>query len=183
MAKNHDDQFGASAGPTQEKTEAESKSLIKIRSEMPPKEQGITAMSSPSRVTVARVVPRVQTRMFPSRLDQLALIRQFVEEVAAATPLGKSGTFDLKVAVSEASANAIEHGLGEGDLEVSAKRDRGRLTITVSQPGAFRPRVHGDPTRAHRGMGLPLMMALTNRLTVTRPRSGGTSVSLSMFLD
>ena len=126
---------------------------------------------------------RSTTRRFPSRLDQLALIRQFVEEVAAATALGSSATYDLKVAVSEASANAIEHGLGEGELEVSARRRRGRLTVTVCHPGAFRPRIGGDPTRAHRGMGIPLMLALTNELIVTRPRDGGTRVSLSVFLD
>jgi anti-sigma regulatory factor (Ser/Thr protein kinase) len=172
-----------SAIDIQEETEAGSKSIPRLRDEMSPKEQGVASMSSPSRVTIARVEPRFRSRTFPSRLDQLALIRQFVEEVAAAIPLGNSATFDLKTAVSEASANAIEHGLGEGDLEVSAKRGHGRLTITVSHPGGFRPRVDGDPTRAHRGMGLPLMVALTNELTVTRPRRGGTSVSLSVFLD
>jgi anti-sigma regulatory factor (Ser/Thr protein kinase) len=116
-------------------------------------------------------------------LDQLPLIRQFVEETASAVPLGSSGTFDLKVAVSEASANAIEHGLGDGDLEVSAKHGHGRLTITVCPPGGFRPRIDGDPARSHRGMGFPLMLALINELTVTRPRHGGTRVKLSVFLD
>jgi anti-sigma regulatory factor (Ser/Thr protein kinase) len=116
-------------------------------------------------------------------LDQLPLIRQFVEEIAAAALLGSSRTFDLRVAVSEAAANAIEPGLGDGDLEVSAGRDNDRLTVTVYHPGSFRPRLDRDPTRAHRGMGIPLMLALTHELTVTRPRRGGTMVRLSVFLD
>ena len=138
---------------------------------------------SPSSVTRRPPRPRSRTRTFPPQLDQLALIRQFVADVAATTSLGSSGTYDLMVAVSEASANAIEHGLGQGDLQVSTSRSPGRLTVSVRHPGAFRPRMDGDPARAHRGMGLPLMLALTNELTVSRPRSGGTCVSLSVFLD
>jgi anti-anti-sigma factor len=126
--------------------------------------------------------PQSEMRVFPPSFDQLTLIRDFVEEVAADSGLDLSRAFDLKVAVSEASANAIEHGLGDGNLEVSARRSRGRLTVTVSHPGSFRPRADHDPARAHRGMGLPLMLALTNELTVTCPNQGGTSVSLSVFL-
>jgi anti-sigma regulatory factor (Ser/Thr protein kinase) len=138
---------------------------------------------SPSCTTSRPHSPRSRTRIFPPRLDQLPLIRKFVEEMAAATLLGSSRTYNLKVAVSEASANAIEHGLGEGDLRVSATRRRGRLTFTVCHPGAFLPRIGSDPARAHRGMGLPLMLALTDELTVARPADGGTRVSLSVFLD
>ena len=124
-----------------------------------------------------------QTRTFPPDFDQLPQIREFVEQVAAAVPLDESRTFGLKAAVSEASTNAIEHGLGKGDVRVSAKRMPGRLTVTVSQPGAFRPRIGDNPDRADRGMGLPLMLALTNEVTVSCSRSRGTSVALSVFLD
>ena len=138
---------------------------------------------SPSSIGCCPPRPRSRTRIFPPRLEQLERIRQFVAESAATTSLGSSAVYDLMVAVSEASANAIEHGLGEGDLEVSAYQSPGRFTITVRHPGAFQPRMGGDPARAHRGMGLPLMLALTNELTVTQPKSGGTCVSLSVFLD
>ena len=134
-------------------------------------------------IPVGRHGPHSRTRTFPSRFDQLALIREFVGKVVADVPLDNARAFDLKVAVSEASANAIEHGLGEGDLEVSAKRGCGRITVTVSHPGAFRPLTSDDSARAHRGMGLPLILALTNELTVSCPNGGGTSVSLSMFTD
>lgn len=148
------------------------------------RQNGAATMSEKRpKVAVFGHSPRTQSRTFPSHFDQLTHIRQFVEEVATGASLDRSRTFDLKVAVSEASANAIEHGLGEGDLTVSASRGRGRLTITVSHPGAFRPRVGPDATRLNRGMGLPLMLALTSELTVSCPRGGGTAVSLSVFLD
>jgi len=119
---------------------------------------------------------------FPSRLDQLGLVRAFVEKLADRAGLAESRTFDLKVAVSEASANAIEHGLGEGDLRVTGVQNRDRLTITVCHPGDFRPRPSYDPAGAHRGMGLPLMFTLTDEVTVACSRAMGTSVSLSVLL-
>ena len=123
-----------------------------------------------------------RTRTFAGRLDQLALIRDFVGEMARDVRLDDEQTFNLQVAVSEASANAVEHGLTPGDVEVSASYGRGRLTITVSHPGRFRPRLGHDPSRGHRGMGLPLMLALTDEVTVSQPPGKGTKVSVSLFL-
>ena len=122
-------------------------------------------------------------RSFSGRFDQLAHIRAFIGDVAGDVRLDKERTFDLQVAVSEASANAIEHGLPPGDVEVSASGRDGRLTITVAHPGVFRPRLRDDPSRAHRGMGLPLMLALTDEVTVSQPPTGGTRVSLSLYLS
>jgi anti-anti-sigma factor len=128
-----------------------------------------------------RMLPCAQS--FPGRFDQLARIRAFIGDVVGDVRLGKERTFDLQVAVSEASANAIEHGLPPGDVEVSASAGEGRLTITVSHPGVFRPRLRDDPSRAHRGMGLPLMLALTDEVTVSQPPTGGTRVSVSLYLS
>jgi anti-sigma regulatory factor (Ser/Thr protein kinase) len=136
----------------------------------------------PSCTTCRPAGPRSRTRIFPPHLDQLSLIREFVEEIAAPTSLGSCDTYNLKLAVSEASANAIEHGVGQGDLKVSASRRRDRITFTVCHPGAFLPRIGNDPARADRGMGLPLMLALTDELRVSRPPGGGTRVTLSVFL-
>ena len=123
------------------------------------------------------------SRSFPSSLDQLKLVRAFVEEVAESVALEESRRFDLKVAVSEAAANAIEHGLNEGDFGIEAIRHSDRITVTVSDRGDFHPRPAHDPTRSHRGMGLPLMLGLTDELTVSSRPDGGTSVSLSVFLE
>ena len=58
-----------------------------------------------------------------------------------------------------------------------------RLTVTVSHPGDFRPRAQGDTERFHRGLGLPLMLSLTDEVTIGCKPGTGTSVSLSMLLD
>ena len=125
---------------------------------------------------------RSWTRTYPSHLEQLALLRNFVQEVAEDTCLGSEETFDLKVSVSEAAANAIEHGGSEGELVVRATRTAGRLAIILSHPGAFKARLTDDPSRRHRGMGLPLMLALVDEVTISRPRVGGTRVVLSVYL-
>jgi anti-sigma regulatory factor (Ser/Thr protein kinase) len=133
--------------------------------------------------SIDRRGPRSQTRTFPSDFDQLARIRQFVGEMAAAALLDDAHSFDLKVAVSEASANAIEHGVGKGDLRISVQCRRHQLIVTVCHPGGFRPRTGNDPTRVDRGMGLPLMLALTDEVTMSCPQGRGTRLMLSVTLD
>lgn len=116
----------------------------------------------------------------------LARVRQFVEEVAqeAAPNLNPERLFDLKVAVSEACANAIEHA---GDctsyLEVCATLKGGRLTFTVTDTGLFRPPCLSRETCHSRGLGLPLMVALMDEVQFSRVPQGGTAVSLSIFVD
>jgi anti-sigma regulatory factor (Ser/Thr protein kinase) len=126
--------------------------------------------------------PVSRAKSFPGRLDQLSRIRGFVKEVAREAHLDSETVFSLQLAVSEASANAIEHGLPRGDVELSAVFADERLTFTVSHPGRFRPRVGVDPARTCRGMGMPLMLALTDEVVVSHPPGKGTTVSLSLWL-
>jgi anti-sigma regulatory factor (Ser/Thr protein kinase) len=128
------------------------------------------------------VRPLSRARAFPGRPEQLVGIRSFVKEVAVEARLDQETSFNLQLAVSEASANAIEHGLPRGDVKISAELGLHRLTITVAHPGCFRPRIGYDPSRRHRGMGVPLMLALTDEVVVSHPPGDGTTVSLSVWL-
>jgi serine/threonine-protein kinase RsbW len=118
----------------------------------------------------------------PLNMNVLAGIRMFVGEVAKTAALCPERAYDLRVAVSEACANAIEHTSEPGQLTVTAWLHPERLTISIVQPDGFfmRDRAHGD--RAHRGMGLPLMVQLTDELTFRRLGGGGTEVELGMSL-
>jgi serine/threonine-protein kinase RsbW len=114
---------------------------------------------------------------------QLARIRSFVEEVASDMALDVERIFDLKVAVSEACANAVEHaGCEQAHLEVDARVHEQRLTFVVTDTGLFRP--PALPRQAHqsRGLGLPLMVALMDEVHFSRLPGGGTAVSLSVLL-
>ena len=119
----------------------------------------------------------------PLDMNVLAGIRTFVGEVARTAALGPERAYDLRVAVSEACANAIEHTSEPGHLTVTAWLFPERLTITIVQPDGFfmRDRAQGD--RAHRGMGLPLMVQLTDELIFRRLGEGGTEVVLGMVLS
>lgn len=114
---------------------------------------------------------------------QLARIRSFVEEVALGVPLDVERVFDLKVAVSEACANAVEHaGCEEALLEVGARMDEQKLTFVVTDSGLFRPPHHPRSPEHNRGLGLPLMVALMDEVQFSRLPGGGTTVSLSVIL-
>jgi anti-sigma regulatory factor (Ser/Thr protein kinase) len=138
------------------------------------------------RVSSRRSRPRqpiCRAKSFPGRFDQLPRIRSFVREIAREAVLDSDRTFDLEVAVSEAAANAIEHGVPKGDVNLFAICADERLTFTVSHPGSFRPRIGNDPSRRNRGMGVPLMLALTDEMVVSHPPGNGTTVSLSLSLE
>jgi serine/threonine-protein kinase RsbW len=115
---------------------------------------------------------------------ELAQIRGFVEEVANEAALDDERVFDLKVAVSEACANAVQHsGCEAVFLEVCARLQANRLTFIVTDSGLFRPPCPPRDSMASRGLGLPLMVALMDEVHFTRAPGGGTRVSLSILLD
>lgn len=114
---------------------------------------------------------------------RLAEVRRFVDEVTEGLPLEVEKIFDLKVAVSEACANAIKHaGRETPELEITACRYAGRLTFSVADKGSFHTPMPGRATNEDRGLGMPLMVALMDEVTFTRGPHGGTTVSLSVLL-
>jgi len=115
---------------------------------------------------------------------RLAEVRKFVEEVAGEVALDLERMFDLKVAVSEACANAVEHaGCTEALLEICARLRSQRLTFIVTDSGLFRPPSLPRENLNSRGLGLPLMVALMDEVSFARAPGGGTIVSLSVLLD
>lgn len=114
---------------------------------------------------------------------ELAGVRSFVEEVASDAALDVERIFDLKVAVSEACANAVEHGgCEEALLEIGASLHERRLTFVVTDTGLFRPPCLPRQAHQSRGLGLPLMVALMDEVRFSRIPGGGTAVSLSVLL-
>ena len=117
---------------------------------------------------------------FPPHPQSLAPIRAFVDRWAREVGLGEEQTYGIKLAVSEACANAMDHPQEKGDITLWAWRHRDRFTVDVSHAGEFR--VKGSQDRRHRGLGLPLMVALADEVSFVCLPEGGTRVSLSVFL-
>lgn len=113
----------------------------------------------------------------------LAETRIFATEVAREARLGDERTFDLKVAISEACANAVEHSSHtEGKAELCAWLYSDRLTVEVTSPGPFLLRsAMESEQRQHRGMGLPLMVALVDEVAIRRGENGAMVVALTIY--
>lgn len=120
------------------------------------------------------------TKISPE-LDRLADARRLVEEISREARLDEERAYNLKVAVSEACANAIEHSGSQDEISICAWLLDDRLLIEIKHPGEFRLARAGTGN-SHRGLGLPLMVALMDEVTINRTPEGGTTVSLSLFL-
>jgi serine/threonine-protein kinase RsbW len=125
----------------------------------------------------------VELRM-DARPENLVLARLALGGVAARTPLGDDVVADLKLAVTEACTNAIEHAYagdpGANEIVVRFALDDDALCVEVQDWGAgfdtdVEPPRDGE-LRDHAGVGLMLIRSLTDELTI---ESGGTGSTIS----
>ena len=111
-----------------------------------------------------------------SHRKNLSLIRQEVEEVAEECGFGETDIYQMKVAVSEAAANAIEHGSPHGEenfIHLVIECDPDKILIEVADEGVFKARLpvtNGRPS--HRGRGIFLMTALMDEVSITEHQEG-----------
>ena len=105
--------------------------------------------------------------------SELARVRKAVSAWSAEAGLDEAHTHRLRLAVDEAVANAIEHGMAEpqrGRITVGRTIQRGQVTITVRyrgdrfDPTAAPTRSAADSIRqrAEHGYGLHLMRGLVD---------------------
>ena len=114
----------------------------------------------------------------PSQGNKLAKIRTFIEELAADCGFNEADVFDLKVAVGEACANAIEHGSPHGkanQIQVVCTFENNCLEIEVLDEGVFKPRFPAfDSQLNYRGRGIPFMLALMDEVEIKESENGTT---------
>lgn len=119
--------------------------------------------------------PQLQLEL-PAEPGSVRVVRQRLERWLAAGGDGRDDVFAIKLAVSEACANAIEHAYGPGGdqtFTVLAKRDDRRLVIEVRDQGRWRA-----PRGTMRGRGLRVIEQVMDTLDVQRT-SAGTVVRMS----
>jgi len=128
----------------------------------------------------------VELRM-DARPENLVLARLALGGVAARTPLGDDVVADLKLAVTEACTNAIEHAYAgdpaSNEIVVRFALDDGALSVEVQDWGVgFDTDVEPprdeelEELRDHAGVGLMLIRSLTDELSI---ESGGAGSTIS----
>lgn len=120
-----------------------------------------------------------------SQGGNLAKVRSFVAGVAKECGFDDNVVYDIKVAVGEAIANAVEHGspLGEANhVKVTCQCDGDDLVVKISDEGIFK-RALPIPEGAvsYRGHGILLMLALMDKVSIDESEHG-TTVSLTKNL-
>jgi serine/threonine-protein kinase RsbW len=119
----------------------------------------------------------------PATAAAVPQLRGAVAAFAARAGISDPPLTSAKLAVSEAVANVVVHGYpGGGDpgpVNVSAAVEDRTLRIVVADEGVgFAPRVDSPGA----GLGLPVIAALADDLTVEPAARGGTRIGISFAL-
>ena len=108
-------------------------------------------------------------------LGLLKEARDFAERAAADFGLDGDACYDVKLAMSEAVTNAIQHGSSEptDPIKIAVAAEGGALVFEVMDTGRFRPRVMRSGELSESGRGLEFMRVLMDEVDL-RPGATGT---------
>lgn len=110
--------------------------------------------------------------------DRLPELREALADWLGTLSLSEERREDVVLAGYEAMANSAEHAYRDGDagpVDVRAEALNGRLTVTVTDYGAWRPPV---ATNGLRGRGLLLIDSLADQCAQVH-REDGTTVTMT----
>lgn len=106
----------------------------------------------------------------------LSVVREQVKEIVGHCSFLEKDLFELLLAVGEAVANAIEHGSpqrSENTIVVTVNCDSALMKINVVDQGNFIRRVQiSDDNLDFRGRGIPLMLALMDKVVIDESETG-----------
>lgn len=120
----------------------------------------------------------------PADLARLPEVRAWAERAARDFGFGEQACYQIKMAASEAVANAVEHGSTSStdDIQVRARNEGGVLAFYVTDKGRFVPKIPPRGAMPERGRGLAFMGQLMDEVDL-RPGPGGTIIRFSKRLD
>jgi len=106
----------------------------------------------------------------PAEPSQLALAREFADDAAARFGFDEVERYQFKLAVSEAVANAIEHGrpYPDGTIWLQLMEEADLLTIEVWDAGRFTTNLVEEGALPERGRGLAFMTVFVDELDIVR---------------
>lgn len=102
---------------------------------------------------------------------EIAATRDLVEERAVAAGLPNGDVWDVRVAITEALANAIEHGALEADGRIHVRIAEGREELQLEVTGGGRAGDRPQPNPgADRGRGMAIMSGTMDSVQLTHDR-------------
>jgi anti-sigma regulatory factor (Ser/Thr protein kinase) len=119
---------------------------------------------------------------FAAEADQLEEVRRFVSRAAEEAGLPEHTADDLVLAVNEAATNSILHsGTERFHIRWIALDDR--VEIEIQDEGLFKRRIRVAALDGAGGLGIPLMMSLTDEFELHEGTPGrpGTRTRLVKF--
>jgi serine/threonine-protein kinase RsbW len=113
----------------------------------------------------------------------VSVARAFVGEVANVLRYDPATKAEIRLAISEAVANAVEHGApcDDGLIGVTSYLEGSHLTTEISDCGDFQPRPQGVGEPRDHGRGLQLMFAVMDHVEI-QSAPGRTVVRLAKRL-
>ena len=130
----------------------------------------------------------IVTLEVPAQVPNLAVIRHFVEETAAAFGAGRDAIEDVLQAVDETAVNIIVHGYGDqpGSSEVQVVKENGTLVVRLRDHAPlFDPTLVPPPDlttpleeRRMGGLGLHLARHFVDSVTYRTTSEGGNELTL-----
>lgn len=123
--------------------------------------------------------PHVELTL-PAEPESVVLARQMVRGITDALGWDEEVRNDVAIAVTEACTNAVLHAYpdGGGEYDVRAWVEPERLVVAVRDRGqGIAPRVVSPA--AGLGLGLPLMLAIGDEVSIASDADGATVVRIS----
>jgi serine/threonine-protein kinase RsbW len=121
--------------------------------------------------------------VLPARPENVAVVRQALSGMSDALDVDPALGADMKIAVTEACANAVIHAYedGEGPLEVDMRAEGSLLTVSVRDRGSgFQPLPANDE-HGPLGFGLALIASLSDAFAI-QGGAAGTEVLMTFDL-
>jgi serine/threonine-protein kinase RsbW len=140
-----------------------------------------TWVVTPSEPSAVLFEPR--ERSISADLDRLKEARDFAEQAAAEFGFDRDGRYQVRLAVSEAVTNAIEHGSSSSEdaVRIRVCEEAGAIVFEIIDSGRFVPRVLRQGNFPEGGRGLEFMRLMMDEVDL-RPSRGGTRVRLTKRL-
>jgi serine/threonine-protein kinase RsbW len=132
---------------------------------------------------------RLVRLMIPAKAEYIMLGRLALTSLSRVRELSDEELSDLKLALTEACTNAVQHAYGNGDgvVQISYELHRDRFVIEVADNGegfAPPPASAGDiEALSEGGLGIAIIRALSDELEIGERRGGGSTLRFVKLLS